>query len=64
MSDFVDYTEVPYLQDILNFLPINPTDEEDVINYIQNITNLIAVNYKYGQCNKYQYNNVHKFDYL
>lgn len=49
MSDVVDYTEVPYLQEILNFLPINPDDEEDVLNYIQNITHLIAVNYKYGQ---------------
>ena len=49
MSDVVDYTEVPYLQEILNFLPIDPVDEEDVSNYIQNITNLIAVNYKYGQ---------------
>lgn len=49
MSDVVDYTEVPYLQEILNYLPIDPNDEEDVINYIQNITNLIAVNYKYGQ---------------
>lgn len=49
MSDFVDYTEVPYLQEILNFLPLNPEDEEDVINYVKNITNLIAVNYKYGQ---------------
>ena len=49
MSDVVDYSEVPYLQEILNYLPINPDDEEDVINYIQNITNLIAVNYKYEQ---------------
>ena len=49
MSDVVDYAEVPYLQEILNFLPINPEDGEDVTNYIRNITNLIAVNYKYGQ---------------
>ena len=49
MSEVVDYTEVPYLQEILNYLPIDPADEEDIINYIQNITNLIAVNYKYGQ---------------
>lgn len=49
MADAVDYTEVPYLQEILNFLPINPDDEEDIINYVQNITNLVAVNYKYGQ---------------
>lgn len=49
MIEEIDYTEIPYIQEILNFLPINPEDEEDVINYIQNITNLIAVNYKYGQ---------------
>lgn len=49
MPDNVDFTEVPHLQDILSFLPINPDDEEDIVNYIQNITNLIAVNYKYGQ---------------
>lgn len=49
MPEVIDYTEVPHLQDILNYLPINPEDEEDVINYIQNITNLVAVNYKYGQ---------------
>lgn len=48
-SDNVDFTEVPHLQDILSFLPINPDDEEDIVNYIQNITNLIAVNYKYEQ---------------
>lgn len=41
--------EVPYLQELLNFLPINPDDEEDVISYIRNITNLVALNYKYGQ---------------
>lgn len=49
MPDNVDFTEVPHLQDILSFLPINPDDEEDIVSYIQNITNLIAINYKYGQ---------------
>lgn len=49
MLDDVDYTDVPFLQEILNYLPINPEDEEDVINYIHNVTNLIAVNYKYSQ---------------
>lgn len=49
LSDVVDYTEVPYLQEILNYLPIDPADEENVSSYIQNITNLIAVNYKYEQ---------------
>lgn len=49
MPDVVDFTEVPHLQEILNYLPINPEDEEDIVNYVQNITSLIAVNYKYGQ---------------
>ena len=49
MIDEIDYTEVPYLQEILNFLPIKPSDEEDINSYINNITNLIAVNYKYEQ---------------
>ncbi len=49
MSDAVEYAEVPCLQELLSFLPINPEDEEDIVNYIQNVTNLIVVNYKYGQ---------------
>ena len=49
MPEAFDISEVPHLQDILNYLPINPIDEEDVSNYIQNITNLVAVNYKYEQ---------------
>lgn len=49
MPDMVDYGDVPYLQQMLGFLPINPDDEEDVISYVQNVSNLIAVNYKYSQ---------------
>lgn len=49
MLEEMDYAEVPYLQEILNFLPINASDEEDVNTYINNITSLIAVNYKYDQ---------------
>lgn len=49
MSDIVEYTEVPYLQEVLNYLPIDSGDKEDVINYIRNIANLIEVNYRYGQ---------------
>jgi len=49
VSEPFEYTEVPYLQEILTYLPIDPFDEEDVNNYIQNVTNLVAVNYKYGQ---------------
>jgi len=47
--DTVDYSEVPYLQELLCHLPINPEDEEDIASYVQNITNLITLNYKYGQ---------------
>lgn len=49
VPDTVDYTEVPHLQEILTYLPINPEDEEDIVNYVQNITNLIAINYRYEQ---------------
>ncbi len=49
MSELIDYTEVPCLQEILNFLPINPDDKEDVVNYIQNIQNVIVVKYKNDQ---------------
>lgn len=48
MSEIIDYTEVPYLQEILSYLPIEPDDEEDIINYIQNITDIIVINYRYG----------------
>ena len=46
MVEEIDYTEVPYLQEILNYLPINPDDEEDINSYVNNVTKLIAVNYK------------------
>lgn len=49
MVEDLRYEEVPYLQDILGYLPIEPDDEEDVINYIENIINVVAVNYKYEQ---------------
>ncbi|MGI6692029.1 MAG: hypothetical protein ACOX63_14485 [Christensenellales bacterium] len=49
MIDEIGYVDVPYLHELLNYLPIKPDDEEDVINYIQNITNLVYVNYKYEQ---------------
>ena len=56
MVEEIDYTEVPYLQEILNYLPINPDDEEDINSYVNNVTNLIAVNYKYEQ---YQLSLIH-----
>ena len=36
MVEEIDYTEVPYLQEILNYLPINPDDEEDINSYVNN----------------------------
>lgn len=49
MTEEIEYTSVPHFQEILNYLPINPEDKEDVNDYIKNITNLVAVNYKYEQ---------------
>lgn len=49
MIEELNYVDVPYLQDIIAYLPIEPDDEEDIINYINNITNVVAVNYKYEQ---------------
>ncbi|NMB96066.1 MAG: hypothetical protein GYA02_05585 [Clostridiaceae bacterium] len=49
MNDEINAFDVPYLEEILKYMPIDPIDDEDVNTYIQNIVNLIAVNYKYGQ---------------
>lgn len=49
MEENINIYEVPYMDEILKYLPIDPVDTEDVNFYIQNIVNLIAVNYKYGQ---------------
>ncbi len=58
MIEIDDYVEVPYLQEILNYMPINPIDDEDVLTYIQNITNVILVNYRYEQY-QFSYFGVH-----
>ena len=58
MIDELDYSEIPYLQEILEYMPISPTDEEDVVAYVQNIANVIAVNYKYEQY-QFAYMGVH-----
>ncbi len=49
VPDTADYTEIPHVQEILSYLPIDPIDEEDIVNYVRNITNLIITNYKYEQ---------------
>jgi hypothetical protein len=49
MDAAIEFVEVPYLEEIMNYLPISATDKEDVPLYLQNITNLVNVNYKYEQ---------------
>lgn len=49
MTEDIDVFEVPYLEEMLQYLPIDPIDREDVNMYIQNIVQLIGVNYKYEQ---------------
>lgn len=58
MIDELDYSEIPYLQEILEYMPISPTDEEDVVAYIQNISDVVAINYKYEQY-QFAYMGVH-----
>lgn len=47
-QDFADYGDIPDLQAILNFLPIDPDDKEDINNYVKNITATVYTNYKNG----------------
>jgi hypothetical protein len=49
MADATEFVEVPYLEEIIKYLPISATDKEDVELYLQNITNLVNINYKYEQ---------------
>jgi hypothetical protein len=45
LADTVSFTDVPYLEELLNYLPIDATDKEDVNTYLKNITDSILVNY-------------------
>lgn len=49
MATIVDCSEIPYLSEILEYLPIDAIDKEDISSYIRNITNMIGINYKYEQ---------------
>jgi hypothetical protein len=49
MDDIAESMDVPYPEEIMNYLPISPVDKEDVSLYPQNITNLVSVNYRYEQ---------------
>ena len=47
-QDFVDYGDIPGLQEVLNFLPIDPQDEKDINNYVRNIAETVCTNYEHG----------------
>lgn len=49
MTNVIEYSDVPYLQDILEYLPIDSIDDENITRYIMDITNLVMINYKYEQ---------------
>ena len=45
----IDFVDVPHFEEILEYLPIASNDKEDVMTYIQNIKNLVNINYRYEQ---------------
>lgn len=49
MAEILDNADIPYLKEILYHLPISSSDKEDMDTYIQNVVNVIAVNYRYEQ---------------
>jgi hypothetical protein len=49
LAKTLDFTDVPYLEEMLSHLPINGTDKEDVNTYLRNVTNSILVNYNSEQ---------------
>jgi hypothetical protein len=52
LAETIYVADVPYLEELLSYLPIDATDKEDVNTYLKNITNSIFVNYSNEQ---YQY---------
>ena len=45
LAETIDFTDVPYLKDLLSYLPIDAMDKEDVNTYLKNITDSILINY-------------------
>ena len=45
MTESIDFADVPYLEELLSYLPIDATDKEDVNTYLMNIADSILVNY-------------------
>ncbi|MCL2016074.1 MAG: hypothetical protein FWG68_07510 [Defluviitaleaceae bacterium] len=58
MAITIDYYDVPYLEEMLSYLPINATDKIDVNTYIKNIANSILVNYE-GEQYQFAYFGLH-----
>ena len=53
LAGIADLADVPYLEELLNYLPINATDDkEDVNTYLRNVTDSILVNYSNEQYQK------------
>jgi hypothetical protein len=49
LADTANLTDVPFLGELLNYLPINSSDKKDVNTYLNNITNAILANYSNEQ---------------
>ena len=49
LSDVLDFADVPYLDEIRSYLPIDATDKEDVNTYLKNVTDSILINYSNEQ---------------
>ena len=45
MIEPINFADVPYLEELHDYLPIDATDKEDVNTYLKNITDSILINY-------------------
>lgn len=45
MIEPINFADVPYLEELRSYLPIDATDKEDVNTYLRNITDSVLINY-------------------
>ncbi len=45
MAGIADFADVPYLEELLGYLPIDAVDKEDANTYLKNVSDSILVNY-------------------
>ena len=45
LTEAIAFTDVPYLEELRSYLPIDATDKEDVNTYLKNITDSVLVNF-------------------